>query len=472
MLEMLPKKWLLASGIAVLLCGTVCFAAVMHLTSGYLFRNDGTGYFLLTQSMVLDFDTEVTDDYLALDDRVPPESPAMSGLRTRRQPNPERVVFSWPIGSGLVMTPFYAAGYGLERLAATVAGSEPDPYGFLPQYAFGLGALFYGWLGFWATFLCCRRATGSVAPEGRKRDLAAAGAAMLAGPAAFYVFFNPTMAHASSLGLTALFVLLWWRCWDGEAPGAKAFVGLGLMYGLLVIVRYQNAIFGLLLAGLVWRLARRSSPWVALRAAAVVSLACLAPLSLQLAHLSAIDGTGDWHSEEALTLGRNPIDLSSPFLFEVLFSCRHGWIYWSPVAGLGALGLLWISGRHAWARLLVIVLVVNVYLIGCLRGPPELMESLDAPPSLDETHWSGGHAFGMRYLTETAPLVALGLASWLARLGAGYRRRALYAVLALLVAWNGLLLLAYGSGEISRAGCVTHLEMASGAIRALARLVP
>ena len=462
---MLPKKWLLVSGAAVLIVGSACFAAVMHRTSGYLFRNDGTGYFLLTQSMVLDFDTEVTDDYLVLDDRVPPESPAMSGLRTRREANPERVVLPWPIGSGLVMTPFYAAGYGLERLAAAAAGREPDPHGFLPQVFYGLGALFYGWLGFWATFLCCRRLAGGGS------SLIAVAVAMLAGPAVFYVYFSPTMAHAASLGLTALFVLLWWRCWDGEASTPRAFAGLGLLFGLLVIVRYQNVILGLLLAGLLWRRLRSGSLRSALRAGAILGVAGLAPLSLQGLHLSAVHesvGGDDFYSEEGLVLGRNPIDFSSPFFFEVLFSCQHGAIYWSPVVGLGVLGLLWVSGRHGWARLFVVVFLAHVYLIGCLRGPPELMAALDAPPSLEETHWSGGHAFGMRYLTEAAPLVAIGLASWLARLGAGARRRALYAVLGLLVAWNGVLLLAYGSGEISRAGCVTHREMASGAMRALA----
>ena len=37
----------------------------------------------------------------------------------------------------------------------------------------------------------------------------------------------------------------------------------------------------------------------------------------------------------------------------------------------------------------------------------------------------------MRYLTETAPLLALGITALLARLNAGIRRQALYAVLGL-----------------------------------------
>ncbi len=461
----LPKKWLLPSLGAVLVAGTACFAVVIHWTPGYLFRNDGTGYFLLAQSMVLDLDTEVTDDYLALDARVPPGSPAMSGLRTWREPNPERVVLPWPIGSGLVMAPFYAAGYCLELLAAAIRGRQADPYGLLPQVFYGFGSLFYGWLAFWATFLCCRRLVGS------GMSAIAAAAPMFAGPAVFYVFFNPTMAHASSLGLAALFLYFWSGCWTGETASSTSFGVLGLLLGLLVTVRYQNAIFGLLLVALIWRLLRRRSAMAALRAAGVASVACLPPLLLQVAHLAVVGGSEDWHSEGGLMLGRNPIDLSSPFFFETLFSCRHGAVYWAPVAGLGIFGLLWVAGRFGWARILVLVLLANVYLIGCLRGPLEVMESPAAPPSAVESHWSGGHAFGMRYLTESAPLLALGLAVLLKQAGT-IRRRALIAVLGLLVAWNGLLLLAYGSGEISRVGCVTYSEMVSGAGRALVRFLP
>ena len=99
-----------------------------------------------------------------------------------------------------------------------------------------------------------------------------------------------------------------------------------------------------------------------------------------------------------------------------------------------------------------------------------MLESLDAPPSAEETNWSGGHAFGMRYLTECAPLLAVGLAALARRFRRGRARWALASVVGLLVAWNGLLLLAYGLGDIDRVGCVTHREMVAGAGRAMSQL--
>ncbi len=472
----------LATAAAVLLVGTLTFGFVFHISDGYLFRHDGTGYFLYTHSIVTDFDTEVTDDYLELNARVPADSPAMSGLRTRREAVPENVSLPWPIGPGVVMAPFYAAGYGCEWLIAEASGRDPDPFGLVPQFAFGLGSLFYGWLGIWATFLCCRRlAAGSIA-------WGATLALLAGGPAVFYIFFHPTMAHAASLGLVSLYLLLWWRRWDGEpqSGGNRSIAILGLLAGLMVIVRYQNAIFGILLAALLLREARRTSWRTAFHSGVIAGLACLAPISLQVMHLTMVQGVAvqgegaqDWQSED-LTLGRNLMDVSSPYFFDALFSCRHGAIYWAPIIGVGLLGLL-VAGRSAgWARLFVLVILADVYLIGCLRGPPELMVSLTAPPSADETNWSGGHAFGMRYLTECMPLLAAGLAAGLSSLssrsrrGAKVRSGAWWAAVAgvgVLVALNSLLLLAYGMGTIDRVECVTWGEMAVGAGQALTELL-
>ena len=461
----LPKRWLWGSAAAVFAVGTAGFAYVFQTTPGYLFRHDGAGYFLYAHSIVTDLDTEVTDDYRALDAVVPAGSPALSGLRTRREPEPERVVLPWPIGSGLVMAPFYAAGYGLELAAALLAGRPADPFGILPQYFFGLGSLAYGWLGMLATFFCCRRVTGDAAAW------IATLVAILAGPAVFYIVFHPTMAHASSFGLVALFVLLWWRRWAGEPQG----IGwLGLLIGVLITVRYQNAIFALLLLALLVHEARSQSWRAAGRAGLAAGAASLPPLVLQAAHLSKVHGTEiarqHWRSEE-LVLGQNPMDPSSPFFFDVLFSCQHGAVSWAPMVGLACLGLLAAARGSSWAALFGLVFLADVYLVGCLRGPIEIMESLAAPPSPAETNWSGGHAFGMRYLTECAPLLAAGLAALLQRFRAGIGRRLLAVALGAVVLWNGLLLLAYGMATIDRVGCVTHGEMAAGVVEALRRLV-
>jgi len=458
------KTRLALSFVAVFVVGMASFAIIYQITSGYLFRHDGAGYFLYAVSIVTDFDTEVTDDYLELDAYVPVDSPALSGLRTHREPNPTSVILPWPIGAGLVMAPFYAVGYGLEVAVAAASGREANPFGAIPQVFFAASSLVYGWLGLWATYSCCRRIA-----EPRIATMATLGM-MLGGPAVYYIFFHPSMAHASSFGLVALFILLWWRRWDGEPV---SIVWLGALSGLLVMVRYQNAVFGILLAALLVSEVRTRGLALAVRSGLTASGACLALLSLQAFHLWKIERVAASHywQTESMVLGDNPLDLSSPFFFDVLFSCRHGAITWAPIIAFGFLGLVVAWRGNSWSRLLVCVFLLDVYLVGSLRGPVEILESLDAPPSDLETNWSGGHAFGMRYLTECASLLAIGLAVWLKRLGKGVGRIVWPSLVGLLVVVNGLLLMAYGLGTIDRVGGVTYAEMAAGIVEALGRLL-
>lgn len=442
------------TALLTLAAGSATFAIVFAQSSGYLIRNDGTAYFMYARSAVIDLDTDVTNEYEDLDSRLPADSPVMMAVRdtVHGLPDQDRIVFPWPVGSGLVMAPFYALGYGLERLVAAIGNRPADSYGVIPQYFYGLGSLFYGFLGFWATFLLCQRLTGD--PKAWLSTLAV----LFGGPVVFYLFFHPSMAHAASFGLVSLLALLWWRRWTGQAEGL---VGLGLLFGTLVTIRYQNAVFGILLVALILRHARRESWPSALRAGLVGGLASLPPLVIQVAHVIAIRGfpsaiTGGSRGD-TLTLAQNELDLASPHFFQVMFSCQHGAFYWAPVLGLGFGGLLWAARGATWARIFCLVFLGHVYLIGCLQG-------------LGGTNWSGAHAFGMRYLAECSPLLAAGLAVLVHKASSRLARRGWIAILALAVTWNGLLILAYGKGTISRSECVTYRQMAAGVFRALPRL--
>jgi hypothetical protein len=469
------RRAVLLSALAVLAAGAVTFSAVITQT-GYLFRNDGTAYFLYARSLVVDRDVDVTPEYRVLNSRLPADSPVMMAVRYSARPVPgtDCIVFPWPAGTGWVTAPFYALGYAVERAAAWRAGRAPDSFGVAPQLGYGLGSLAFGLLGFWATWLCCRRAAGDLGGD-PFATTAAAHAVVLGGPAVFYVLFHPTMSHAPSFGLVALLVLLWWRRWEGEGP---PFAVLWLLLGLLVFVRYQNAVFAILPLSLLprevarLRRVRRSPGRASISSAAggtTGGLACLLPIVLIVLTMPGEPGG----APRVLTFAQNDLDLRSPHFFQVLFSCQHGAFYWAPVLGLGFAGLLWAARGASWARVLALVFLADVYLTGTLEG-------------MGGTNWSGGHAFGMRYLTECAPLLAAGLAVLVRRTAGATageldgsagtdrsrrRRRLVWAgVLGLLVAGNGLLILAYGAGEISHSGCVTYGEMAAGAARALAGL--
>jgi hypothetical protein len=527
----------ISSVVAVVGLGCAIFAEVAARTGGWLVRGDGLAYYMTARSLVLDRDTDLSDEYAALDARLPAGSPVLQAVRwsARRNPATGRVELPWPIGTGLVMAPFFALGYGVEKLLAALDGHAPDAYGPVPQLFYGLGALLYGLLGGWATWRCCRRVAGIEVAA-----IACLGT-ILGGPLLFYLFLHPAMSHAPSFALVALLAVRWWRHYDAlsgpvaepanvlrprisrwvaaptAAPELRAALELGLLFGLLVLVRYQNLTYGLLPLAYLWRVTHQRPARLALRAAALLAAATLAVASLQGLHLlssgapaaapaaatpapaveQAIAATPRAPSPAAsaatratatpqpaatqapvsaasaapppaavptdFMLAQNRFDLTSPNFARVLLSCQHGAFYWTPVLALGFAGLLWAAWRRAWARLFLAVFLANVYLVGCLAGG---------------TNWSGDHAFGMRYLADCAPLLAAGLAAGLeAALARSTARgplagrwtaamRAAAGFMALLAAGNGLLVLAFSTGRIDREGCVTYPQMGT-AIRGL-----
>jgi hypothetical protein len=451
------------SALVGLVVGFATFGATVHQTNGFLVWSDGLVYFLYARSAVLDLDTDVTNEYDELERRFPGKSNKfMDPLRSwsKRDVVSGRIQPPWPVGAGLVMTPFYAAGYVCEIAVARAAGRAPDSYGLIPQYFFCLGSVAYSLLGLWAVFLCCRQLSTD-----RIAWISALGI-VLAGPVMFYTFFNPSMAHASSFGLVALLTLLWWRQWQ-HGSGPLRLASLGLLVGLLATIRYQNALFGLLLAGLVLHEARRVALPTVIRTAVAGLLGCLIPLIVLIPQFQSASASAAATQGNVVTAMRYPIDLTSPYFFHVLLSCRHGAFYWAPVLALGFVGLVSAGRRHSWACVLLAAFLAQVYLIGGLG----LVNSTGNGVHDWNNHWGGAPSFGMRYLTECAPLLAIGLTVALTAISRKFGTASITMGIALLTCWNALLVLAYGLETISRSYCLSYHDMAIGVGRALVQLI-
>lgn len=452
------RRWLVLSLVATLLLGSVTFLATIQLSrAGTLVKTDGLAYFLYARSAVIDFDTDITNEFETLDALLPAdaddEDNMMVALRKhgKRHPETGRIVVPWPVGSGLVMVPFYAVGWGVEWTVAQLSGRPADSYGLIPQFFYGFGSLTYGLLGFWATLMLCRRALRGAPGDGASPWLATAGL-IFAGSPVFYIFISPSMSHATSFGFVALLALLWWRRWDGEAEGIAV---LGALLGLLMTVRYQNTMFCPLLVALVLRRAWQHSWVVALRDAVVGIAALLVPVAVQVVHYFHQHGTSGYGTnvgQGSFKLEQNEVSLVSHHFFDVLFSCLHGLVYWTPVVGIALVALLWASRKHPWARVFLATVFLHIYLIGALADG------------------TAGHAFGMRYLIETTPLLAGALALLIERSRRHLTLRPWLALLTLLLIINGLLILAFGVGTISGTDCVTHGDMLRGIAAACSRL--
>jgi len=460
----LDPSWRLvaASVVIAFVVALAAFTVTVRSSPGLLVWSDGLAYFLYARSAVVDRDLDITDEFEDLDPKFPPDSKAMEPLRKWSLRNPDGSLQPpWPLGSGLVMTPFYAAGYAVERIAAAIADRPVDTYGLIPQYGFAMGSVAFGLLGFWCLFWVCRELSG------RGVAYVASLAVVLCGPVVFFTFFHPSMAHASSFGIAALLTAVWLRSWQNGAS-VTSMLALGLLLGLATTVRYQNSVFGIMLAALGLKELAHNGLRVAIGHAAVGLVAFAAPVVMLLGSQLSVSGAS---KHASLSVANYPIDFASPYFFDVLLSCRHGTFYWAPVLGLGLLGLLWaVRRRQGWALVLLITLAAHTYLIGGL-GLSNVAYA-DRPPSLGWLkHWDNAPSFGMRYLTECAVMFAPGLAC-LIQATRRYATASVWLVALLPFAiWNGLLILAYGLSTIDRSGCLPYTQMLSGIGTALRRLL-
>jgi hypothetical protein len=434
------------------------FTAAFRITdSRNLLKQDGIAYFLYARSIVVDFDTDVTGDADVAWRRFNSSTTRTLSDWGTRIPSTGAYVLPWPIGMGVVMAPFYALGWAVEIVVARVLGRAPDSYGVIPQVFFASGSLFYGLVGFWLTVACCRAVMrrGVAARDTEWTGELATLTVSLGGPLVFYVFFYPTMAHAPSFAYVALYTWVWLRAWERGTDRRGAFL-LGGLLGLVTIVRYQSAMFGVMLMGLAIREGRRKSPRDAFGVVAAGLLGLSIPVAIQVAHLLIVLGPALASGEASLwSTAKNPLDLASPGFLEVLFGCQHGAFHGSPAMGVAFFALAVSAWKEGWARVLAATFLAHVFLIGSLE---------------DQANRLPGGAPGMRYLTECTTLLSIGLAAALHRVPSR-RRRWVWPALWLLVLWYLGVVAAFALRTIPQDGCVTWMDMARGIIASLKRVV-
>jgi hypothetical protein len=208
--------------------------------------------------------------------------------------------------------------------------------------------------------------------------------------------FDATYSHAFSFFLVCGLLALTDRWW--AEPAVRTSVAMGVVAGLIVLVRHPNVIFLALvpLWGLQsWRDVRERAREVFARraqiaVAAAAAVACLLP---QVALYRA--ATGAWLVNAYNTPGL--AYLASPRLFGVLFGFPKGLFLWSPVLLFAVAGMV---SPGEWARRVrpgaAAVLAAQAYLVGSWFD------------------WQFGGSFGHRAFTDAFGLFAPFLASFFA----------------------------------------------------------
>lgn len=414
---------------------------VQFQVAGRRLSGDGVMYYVYVRSMVKDADIDFTNEYThyELIGRGDLSVPTRTGLR--------RSIFS--IGPGLLGVPFFLVGEAVARVEAWL-GRSVDLSGYGPHHvnAVALGGLAFGFAAVLLIHGLLRRhfAAGT-----------ALGAALLVGAATFlpwYMVQQPTMSHAASAAAAALALWLWDRDRDRRRP--LGFLVLGLVLGLAMCIRWQNAVL-LVLPGLdllaAWR--RERGAWRRhAAAAAALGAGAVAGAFPQMLAWKALYGM--WvlpyppHGADFVRLGH-------PFLMNTLFSSRHGLLSWTPVVWAGYLGFVPLVRRRPWvAWPLLVPLVLMTYVNACSGD------------------WWAGGSFSNRRFDSLLPVLAFGMAAGIdaARAALAARPQVVMGLVVLpVVAWNMALMEQVCRGAVPRDDTVAFPRLVGAAARLLAERV-
>jgi hypothetical protein len=309
--------------------------------------------------------------------------PDFTGIR--RWPGSGRWVNPHPIGTAVLMLPFFAAAHALSWWS----NFPRDGFSFYYQYGAGLAGLTY----LLAGLALVRR---MLSRHFSDAVVLSTLVCLTWGTNLFhYGVFDATFSHAFSFFLIAAWIAIVDRWWQDASIGLSIFAGI--VAALIVITRHTNVLFLLILP--LYGLSRAADQlrpkrdttalrWRALVIMAAVAGVCVLP---QLALYRY--ATGRWLASPYSAIGMT-FTFGSPHLVGVLLGLPKGLFFWSPVLLL-AVGGLFVA--DAWARRFAVaaavIFVADAYLIASWGD------------------WQFGGSFGHRGFTDGLALAAPFLAS-------------------------------------------------------------
>jgi hypothetical protein len=389
-----------------------------QMSLGARLQSDGFYYYAYLRSIAFDRDVDFTNDYRMLGLGDKPH--LFTATRTGHAQS------AWTIGPAIVWSPFFAIGHvaavGLRAAGVDIA---VDGTSFPYRQAVCVAGLFYGLLGCWFAFRSARR----IWPA---RLVAAAVVLTVAGSfMLWYLIAEPSMTHAPSMAAVAGFVWLWLA--TRERRTVIAWAALGLVAGLMSLIRWQNALFMVLPAIDVMDTLARTGD-----ARARIDVLRGGTTFLVCAMVAFLPQMLAWKAIYGSYLARSPIGpeirWTDPHIVDVLFSARNGLLSTSPMLYLGAVGLLLLAYERAGIGIpALIATAVMVYFNACIQD------------------WWGSAGFGGRRFDGTIPFFCFGLAAFIdagSRFAVRHSRAVIVLALAVLAAANLGLIQAAHEGTV------------------------
>ncbi len=304
-----------------------------------------------------------------------------------RHPVTGRYLIKYPLGTALLMLPFFLLGH----LVSPLLISTPDGFSLSYQFAIDLAAVFYLLLGL---ILLFRILIQYFSPRVVLATLLGLflGTNLLA-----YATVELSLSHVYSFFLVCLMLYLVPR-WYAD-PSRKNTLFLGVVSGLIPLVRNTNAVLLLFLPlyGITtWALVRERAYFLWQKKTRVVLLLAVAGLVF-FPQCLIWKITANHFLVSSYTYPFERFYFLSPSILKVLFSPHHGLFVWSPLLFFSFLGLGKMNGPLKAYRLpIVVCLLLQIYFVSSWYL------------------WYFGWSFGHRAFVDTLGMFAIPLAGFFA----------------------------------------------------------
>ncbi|MBN2174795.1 MAG: hypothetical protein JW731_11735 [Bacteroidales bacterium] len=254
-------------------------------------------------------------------------------------------------GLALLWLPFFLVAH----LLTLLLGFPPDGYSIIYQYAIGLSALFYLWLGFKFLIHLLIRFQATDQQAAFIGLIIAFGTNII-----YYAIVEPSMGHIYSFALLTGFLLFTLKAF--HEPRIRWYVLATVFFSILLIMRPTNMIFILLvffLAGNFTGLKKQlrifiTNPKTLFYTLLSAFIILIIPLLLWKVQ------TGYFF---VYSYGVEGFNFGHPQILKVLFSYNRGWFLYTPVALISLFGFFRLFKINAFqGSVLLILLVIHIYI--------------------------------------------------------------------------------------------------------------
>ncbi len=285
----------------------------------------------------------------------------------------------WPMGTGLLWAPFLLIAHLSLSLGSLVGFcSDPTGYGWFERWVVTFGStLLFGGGTIVLSYRYCLL-------EGISRTsvLWATILIIIGSTFTYHLYVNSADSHPPSAFFTVLFLIIWWN-YNQSKRVETAFLA-GLILGLAGLVRPHNLFLvtiPLIEMGMDYRgRQKRLRPQI-------IAL-CFLFLGAFIAFFPQLLVWKELYGSWFAIPRSNEVRWLHPEFYNMLFSDFHGMIAWSPLFGLGLIGLF--LNKHRMH--LAVPVLIQIYVYAC-----------------NIAWWAGG-SFGNRRMVGCTPFFILGLA--------------------------------------------------------------